>query len=56
MHEHTDTQAPDADKRLPWEPPAVQTSDVFTKAALACCLDEFGDEVGSTGVNEACPP
>ncbi|MFT4703497.1 MAG: hypothetical protein ACI81R_001188 [Bradymonadia bacterium] len=38
-----------------WETPAVITSDVFTKAALACCLDEFGDEIGSTGVSVPCP-
>lgn len=55
MHERTEPQTNAADTRLEWEAPTVKTSDVFTKAALACCLDEFGDEVGSTGVNEACP-
>lgn len=54
MNEETTTTTEET--RRPWTAPAIQTSDVFTKAALACCLDEFGDEVGSTGVNEACPP
>jgi hypothetical protein len=52
MSEETNTTQ---EPRRPWTAPAIQTSDVFTKAALACCLDEFGDEVGSTGVNTACP-
>jgi len=36
-------------KRL-WVAPQVASSDVFTKAALACCQDPFsGEQIGSSG-------
>lgn len=42
--------------RKAWVTPEIKTNQVFTKAALACCLEADGvTETGSTGVNAPCP-
>lgn len=42
------------DTRLAWQTPEIASSEVFTRAALACCIDGNGDDQGSTGVNVPC--
>ena len=38
-----------AEAKRTWETPCVQSSEVFNKAALACCLNEFNEPIGSAG-------
>jgi hypothetical protein len=33
-----------------WETPRVETSTAFTKAALACCVDDDNVATGSNGL------
>lgn len=52
----TDCQAPEDTSRKAWTTPEIKTNEVFTKAALSCCLESDGvTETGSTGVNAPCP-
>lgn len=41
--------APRARRR--WETPRVESSEVFTRAGLACCIDDNNNVVGSAGAN-----
>ncbi|MCB9507405.1 MAG: hypothetical protein H6698_05435 [Myxococcales bacterium] len=45
---NTKVQAPTKQR---WESPRVQSSEVFTKAALACCKDVNNVAVGSSGAS-----
>lgn len=35
--------------KRPWKTPRVESSEVFNKAALACCVNEFNQVEGSAG-------
>lgn len=43
-------QGPTTAKRR-WETPRIESSEVFTRAGLACCLDPFNNPTGSAGAN-----
>lgn len=38
-------------ERRPWQAPRIESSEVFTRAALACCLNLFQQPTGSAGAN-----
>ncbi len=51
-----ETARVEPDERREWATPTVISTEVFTRAALECCLDLFGDPLGSQGLNlPSCP-
>ena len=51
-----ETARVERDERREWATPTVSSTEVFTRAALECCLDTFGNELGSSGMNlPVCP-
>ncbi len=51
-----ETARVERDERREWATPTVSSTEVFTRAALECCLDDFGLPQGSSGMNlPVCP-
>ncbi len=48
MSNQTDNNESTPTKRT-WSTPKVESSETFNKAALACCLNGFNQQIGSSG-------